>query len=109
MRATKLTLRSTLIVLSYLARGCGPHMPKFPPSQERPKSLWNTPTPSLYLQVNKSIEIPESRVWEGLGGVKKVVRRLKVTGHLNSNHCSGLGNRASRPRWKGFWRGRGTF
>lgn len=28
-----------------------------------------------------------------------------VTGHLNPNHCSGLGNRASRPRWKGFWRG----
>lgn len=92
MRATKLTLRSTLTVLSYLARGCGPHMPKFPQPRERPKSLWNTPTPSLCLQVNKeSVEVPESQVWEGLGGVKKgVVRRLKVTGHLNPNHCSGL-------------------
>lgn len=28
-----------------------------------------------------------------------------VTGHLNPNYCSGLRNRASRPRWKGFWRG----
>lgn len=24
---------------------------------------------------------------------KGVVRRLMVTGHLNPNHCSGLGNR----------------
>lgn len=70
MRATKLTLRSTLIVLSYLARECGLFMPKFPQPKERPKSLWNALAPSLYLQVNKkkSIEIPES---PGLGRVRR--------------------------------------
>lgn len=41
--------------------------------------------------------------WEGLGRVKKgVVRRLMITRHLNPNYCSGLRNRASRPRWKGL-------
>lgn len=96
------------MILSYLARGYSLLMPKFPQPRERPKSLWNGPAPSLYLQVSKK-EYRDPRVpWvsEALGGVKKgAVRRLKVTGHLNPNHCSGLGNRASRPRWEGFWKG----
>lgn len=106
MRATELTLRATLIVLSYLARGCGPHMPKFPPAKRDQRACGISLLPASIFRSITSIEIPESQVWEGLGGVKKgVVRRLKVTGHLNPNHCSGLGNRASRPRWKGFQRG----
>lgn len=62
---------------------------------------------SVFRLIKRRIERAQSpQVWEGLGEVKKgVVRRLKVTGRLNPNHCSGLGRKASRPRWKGFWRG----
>lgn len=59
------------MVLSYLAGGCGLLIPKFPSQpRERPKSLWNAPAPSLYLQVNrkKSTEIPE---FLGLGRVRR--------------------------------------
>lgn len=37
----------------YLARGYSLLIPKFP-SAKRPKSLWNAPALSLYLQVNKN-------------------------------------------------------
>lgn len=53
MRATKLTLRSTLIVLTYLGRGVAYSCPNSPQLRERPKSLWNASAASLYLQVNK--------------------------------------------------------
>lgn len=76
-------------------------MPKFPQPRDQ-RACGMTLLPASIFRSVKSIEIPESLGWERLGGVKKVVRRLKVTGRLNPNHCSGVGNRASRPRWKGF-------
>lgn len=99
MRATKLPLGPTYL-WDYLARGYSLLIPKFS-SAKRPKSLWNA---LLSASVFRSIRIRNPRVpqiWEGLR-VKKIVKRLKVTGHLNPNHCSRLGNMASRPRWKGF-------
>lgn len=61
---------------------------------------------SIFRSIKSRIKIPEFPAL-GLGREKKkkVVMRLKITGHLNPNHCSGLGNRASTPRWKEFWRG----
>lgn len=70
MRATKLTLRSTLTVLTYLGKGVACLCSKSPQPRERPKSLWNASAPSLCLQVNKkkNRESPES---PGLGRVRR--------------------------------------
>lgn len=89
MRATKLPLRPTYFWY-YLARGYSLLIPKFS-SAKRPKSLWKA---LLSASVFRSIRVRNPRVpqiWEGLR-VKKIVKRLKVTGHLNPNHCSRLGN-----------------
>lgn len=65
MRATKLPLRPTLLVVLF-SQGVQPAYPK-PPSAKRPKSLWNAPALSLYLQVSKK---EKSQSPPGLGRVK---------------------------------------
>ena len=53
MRATELTLRSTLSVLTSLGRGVACLCPNSPQPRERPKSLRNASAPCLYLQDHK--------------------------------------------------------
>ena len=84
------------------------HLCPHPPQpRERPKSLRTPLLPaSTFRSIKRRAGAAQSpQVCEGPGGVKKGVGRLKDTGRLNPNHCSGLGNRASTPRWKGFWKG----
>lgn len=69
-------------------------MPKFTSAKRDQRACGRPLLGSLYLQVNKrgKRQIPE---FPGLGrdrrGQERRVRRLKVMGHLNPNHCSGLG------------------
>lgn len=85
-----------------------PAYAQIPPSQERDQRACGMPLlpASIFRSIKRRVETAQSpQVCEGSGGVNKGVGRLKDTGHLNPNHCSGLGNRASRQRWKGFWKG----
>lgn len=95
MRATKLPLRPTLVVV-LLARGHSLLIPNPP----QPRDQRACGMPLLSASIFRSIKIRDPRVppqvWEGLR-VKKIVTRLKVIGHLNPNHCSRLGSTASRP------------
>lgn len=94
MRATKLPLRPTLVVV-LLARGHRLLIPNPP----QPRDQRACGMPLLSASIFRSIKIRDPRgpqVWEGLR-VKKIVMRLKVLGHLNPNHCSRLGSTASRP------------
>lgn len=85
----------------FLRQRCGLLMPTFPPSQERDQRACGMPLlpASTFRSIKRRIETAQSpQVCKGSGGVKKGVGRLKDTGRLNPNHCSGPGNRASTPR-----------